>query len=297
VLSSLDLAQPAAYASDVDDNSLGQYLRALRSSVSPSQVGLQDGHRRRVTGLRRAEVAQLAGLSTEYYVRLEQGRADHPSQSVLEAFARALQLGTAERNHLFDIARHRRSLSPCRTDSPRPALGHVVGGITQFPALIVNRSLDVLAWNPLASCLIADFAELPPAHRNLARHVFLDPRALSLHVDWETAALDSVGMLRMATSRPPVDDALLELIDELSSSSPDFRRLWTTHHVHEKTHGIKLFRHEDVGLLELQYETFLVAGHEHHMMVVYSAEPDSPTSRSLQRLSELHQASSSLRVG
>ena len=150
--------------------------------------------------------------------------------------------------------------------------------------LLMNRGMDVLSWNPLASALFTDFAALPPGERNMARHVFLDPAARALHADWEAAAMSSVGMLRLATKRSPVEVTLVSLVAELSRRSDDFARLWETHYVHEKTHGTRVFRHPIVGDLTVQYETFLVSGQEHHVLVVYSADPDGVTFERLQKL-------------
>jgi transcriptional regulator with XRE-family HTH domain len=266
------------------DNELGIYLRTLRGTVSPEEVGLPRTSRRRVPGLRRAEVSKLVGLSTEYYIRLEQGRAERPSDNVLHAISRALHLGPAETAHLFDLARHPRGIAPSKPDRLRNGLSNVVGAITEYPAVLMTRGLDVLAWNPLAVELITDFAAVPIGERNMARHVFLDPRAREIHADWETAALDCVGILRLATKRPPLEETLVSLVSELSLRSRDFRRLWDTHYVHEKTHGMRVFRHGVVGELTVQYETLLVAGQEHHVLVVYTAEPGSVTFDRLQWL-------------
>ena len=266
---------------------LGLYLRTLRAMVRPEDVGLPDTGRRRVPGLRRAEVSRLVGLSTEYYVRLEQGRAERPSQDVLAAISRALRLGPAERAHLFDLARYPRPPRPSRPQRLRDGLDFVVNGITEYPALLLNRGLDVLAWNPLAALVITDFARLPVAERNMARHVFLNPTARSFYVDWAAAARDTVGMLRLATRRPPIEERLVSLVDELTRRSADFAHLWETHHVHEKTHGDKLFRHPVVGDLTVRYETFLVAGQENHQLVVYTAPPGSVTCHRVGRLKAL----------
>jgi transcriptional regulator with XRE-family HTH domain len=265
-------------------NELGNYLRTLRGLVSPEQVGLSRTGRRRVPGLRRAEVSKLVGLSTEYYIRLEQGRAERPSEAVLRALSKALRLGPAEEAHLFDLARHPRAITPSKPDHLRHGLDHVVHGITEYPALIVNRGLDVLSWNPLAAAMFTDFGALPAGERNMARHIFLDPAARALHSDWKLAAMDSVGILRMATKRPPLEETLVSLLAELSSRSADFARLWATHYVHEKTHGTRVFRHPVVGELTVKYETFLVSGQAHHMLVVYTAEPNSVTLERLRLL-------------
>ncbi len=268
----------------VSDNELGNYLRTLRGLVSPEQVGLSHTGHRRVPGLRRAELSGLVGLSTEYYIRLEQGRAEHPSEAVLRAISKALRLGPAEESHLFDLARHPRAITPSKPDHLRHGLDYVVHGITDHPALLMNRGMDVLSWNPLAAALFTDFGALAAGERNMARRIFLDPAARALYGDWEVAAMDSVGILRLATKRPPLEETLASLVAELSSRSADFRRLWDTHYVHEKTHGIRVFQHPVVGELTVQYETFLVAGQEHHMLVVYTADPESATFDRLQQL-------------
>jgi transcriptional regulator with XRE-family HTH domain len=262
-------------------NDLGDYLRLLRSSRSPADVGLPSGSGRRVTGLRRGEVSQLVGLSTEYYMRLEQGRAEHPSDAVVKAIARALRLDPAEGAHLLDLARNPRSIVASPSQPLRPELGLVIDAISDFPAVIMSNSLAVLRWNALARAVIADFDAMPERERNMARQIFLSPSARDVHGDWEKAAEDTVGILRLATRRPPVETDLLALVDELSGLSPDFMRLWRQHGVHEKTHGPKVFIHRQVGRLELQYETFKVAGSDRHMLVVFTAPASSAAATAL----------------
>lgn len=261
----------------------GAYLKTLRASTCPEDVGLPMTGRRRVAGLRRSEVAHLVGLSTEYYVRLEQGRAN-PSESVLNSIARALRLDGAQAGHLRDLAHTVGSLRPTEAEPLRPGLESVVDAIGSLPAVLVNRALQVMAHNDLAARLFTDFGSLAPRDRNLARQIFLEPSSRTLHVDWDLAARDTVGILRLAAQRPPLEDDLVELIRELQSKSAEFETLWSTHLVHEKTHGIREFDHPLVGLLELQYETFLVAGQEHHMLVVYSAPAGSEAHAKLARL-------------
>ncbi|WP_051951261.1 helix-turn-helix transcriptional regulator [Actinacidiphila yeochonensis] len=267
-------------------SSLGDYLRARRALVSPGDVGLPPTGRRRVPGLRREEVAELVGLSTDYYVRLEQGRAGHPSDEVLDALSRALRLGSAERAHLYDLARPpRRAGTPTapavRGDVLRSALRQVVTAIPTTPAVIMNDRNDVLAWNHLAAVLIADFPQLAPRERNMARRIFLDPDARRIHLDWDEAARTTVGILRMAAGRRPHDPELVRLVGELSLGSETFRTLWAGHHVHEKTHGTKRFRHPAVGDVTLAYETFQVPGAAHHLLVIYTAPPGSPAEEAL----------------
>ncbi|GAB7184466.1 helix-turn-helix transcriptional regulator [Kitasatospora sp. Ki12] len=276
-------------------NSLGDYLRARRALVSPEDVGLPPTGRRRVPGLRREEVAELVGLSTDYYVRLEQGRADRPSDEVLDALGRALLLGPAERTHLRDLARPpRRSAAGASARARsrkepadqviRPALRLVVEAMPLTPAVLMNDRNDVLAWNGPAAALLADFAELPSRERNMARLIFLDPRAREIHPDWDEAARSTVGILRMAAGRRPHDPELVRLVGELTLGSAEFRTLWASRYVHEKSHGPKRLRHPVFGELELAYETFRAPGDSHHLLVVYTAEPGSPAERALRRL-------------
>jgi len=267
-------------------NRLGDYLRARRALVSPVDAGLPSTDRRRVPGLRREEVAELVGLSTDYYVRLEQGRANHPSDEVLDALSRALRLGTAERAHLYDLARPPRRVTATtpvagRGDLLRPALRQVVEAIPTTPAVIMNDRNDVLAWNRLAAVLIADFPNLGPRERNMARRIFLDPHASQIHLDWDEAARTTVGILRMAAGRQPHDPELVRLIGELALGSDTFRNLWASHHVHEKTHGLKRFRHPTVGDVTLSYETFRIPGAAHHLLVIYTAPRGSPAEEAL----------------
>ncbi|MGK4579790.1 helix-turn-helix transcriptional regulator [Kitasatospora sp. HPMI-4] len=282
-------------------NSLGDYLRTRRAQVSPADVGLPPTDRRRVPGLRREEVAELVGLSTDYYIRLEQGRADRPSDEVLDALGRALLLGAAERAHLFDLARPpRRTTAPStgtgRERALRPALRQVVEAITTGPAMIMNDRSDVLAWNRLAAALIADFPGLPRPDRNMARQIFLAPDARRIHPDWDEAARTTVGILRMAAGRRPHDPELVRLVGELSLGSAAFRTLWAGHHVHEKSHGSKRFRHPEVGEVALGYETFRAPGAAHHLLVVYTAPPGSPAEEALGLLDGLTTTGTATRV-
>ncbi|MET8624242.1 helix-turn-helix transcriptional regulator [Kitasatospora sp. NPDC004669] len=272
--------------------SLGEYLRARRALLTPEEAGLPPTARRRVPGLRREEVAELVGLSTDYYVRLEQGRADRPSDEVLDAIGRALRLGPAERAHLYDLARPpRRSAAGRqaggRTEALRPALRRVVEAMAATPALVMNDRNDVLAWNRLAAALIADFPRLPPRERNMARRIFLDPEAREVHLDWAEAARTTVGILRMAAGRRPHDPELVRLIGELSLGSAEFRSLWAGRQVHEKSHGSKRFHHPAVGEVALDYETFRSPGTAHQLLVVYTAAPGSRAEEALSLLGAL----------
>ncbi|MGC4991945.1 helix-turn-helix transcriptional regulator [Nocardia salmonicida] len=272
-------------------NELGRYLRARRALVAPTDVGLSVMPRRRVEGLRREEVAEIAGLSTDYYVRLEQGRALHPSSGVLDALSRALLLGPAERVHLYNVAQTPMSTPNSSPGHPRrsmlrSSLRHAVCGIQDAPAMIMNDRSDVLAWNGLAAALIADFPKLPPTQRNMARQIFLNPHATEIHPDWIDAARTTVGILRMAAGRHPRDAALTHLIGELTVGNQTFAKLWATQYVHEKTHGLKTFNNNVIGKIALNYETFhLPASDDHQVLVIYTAAPHSPEQDLLNRLS------------
>ncbi|WP_327072597.1 helix-turn-helix transcriptional regulator [Kitasatospora purpeofusca] len=268
---------------------LSEFLRSRRARLRPADVGLPDyGGRRRVPGLRREELAQLAGVSTAYYVQLEQGNGENVSTAVLEAIARALRLEPAEREHLLRITRPVRRRPgrgrPMRTQEVRPELTRLLDAMDGVPAYILGRRLDVLAWNRLGNSVIGDVAALPPERRNLAWQVFFEPGARELYLDWEGKAADLVGMLRLDAGRDPDDPRLTSLIGELSVKSEDFRRLWAAHNVLDKGHGVKELRHPVVGRLTLRYETFRPAGDPDQVLVAYHAEPDSPSAESLRLL-------------
>src|ERR1700738_164307 len=227
---------------------LREFLRSRRARVTPAAAALplRPGARR-VPGLRREEVAQLAGVSVDYYVRLERGRTANVSESVLGAVARALQLNDLERTHLFTLAKPSRA---------RPGLRLVVDSITDAPALVLGRRLDVLAANPLARALFTDFDALPPHFRNMARLIFLHDQVRSLCTDWRATAQGIVANLRLYAGRNPHDPALAELVGDLSVQDPDFRRWWADHDVDQHTYGVRHCHHGLVGALELGYEAF-----------------------------------------
>ncbi|GAA1415484.1 helix-turn-helix transcriptional regulator [Kitasatospora putterlickiae] len=268
---------------------LSEFLRSRRARLRPADVGLPDyGGRRRVPGLRREELAQLAGVSTAYYVRLEQGHGENVSTAVLDAIARALRLDAAEREHLLRITRPaRRAAGRARAARPqqvRPELQRFLDAMDGVPAYVLGRRLDVIAWNRLGNALIGDIAALPPEQRNLAWLVFLDETARELFVDWEGKATDLVGMLRLDAGRDPDDPRLAALIGELSVKSEDFRRLWAAHNVQDKGHGVKELSHPVVGRLSLRYETFRPAGDPDQVLVAYHADPGSSSAESLRLL-------------
>jgi transcriptional regulator with XRE-family HTH domain len=267
------------------DNRIGQFLRARRERVRPEEVGLPDFGRRRVPGLRREELATLAGVSADYYVRLEQGRERHPSEQVIEALARALQLDDDATAHLHELARPapRRRRAARRTERTRPELLRLMEAWPQTPAMVTGRHLDVLAANSMALALHGGFA----SGNNLVRSLFLDPAARERFPDWDAVAKDTVAALR-ASVGPDLDDPhLTDLVGELSLKSERFRSLWARHDVREKTHGTKRFVHPQVGELTLHYETFAVAGSSGQVLSVYHADPGSPTEQALALLSSI----------
>ncbi|MFF4418664.1 helix-turn-helix transcriptional regulator [Streptosporangium sp. NPDC001559] len=261
---------------------LAGFLRTRRSRVAPSAVGIPTDSRRRVEGLRREEVAHLSGVSVDYYVRLEQGRATQPSEQVLDALARTLGLDETERGHLYRLARQRR-----RAKSPsgrlRPELLRVLDLVTDAPALIMDHRLDVVAGNRLAGLLYG--REMPGL--NTARHIFLEETERGLYADWEKCTLDVVGHLRLAAGKYPDDPRLASLIGELAMGSKRFRRLWARADVRSRTHGRKAYQHPLVGLLELHQENFALPDESGMELLVLSAAPGSPTEDGLRLLGAL----------
>jgi transcriptional regulator with XRE-family HTH domain len=265
---------------------LGEFLRTRRARVTPEEAGLTPAPtRRRVPGLRREEVARLAGVSVDYYVQLERGRKTNASEPVLGAIARALCLTDDERTHLHALARtvrpRPRPLPPQRV---RPAVYRILETMTDLPALVVGRRTDILATNRMARALYTDFDALPHRERNMARFIFLDPDARALYDDWEGVARTSVAALRHYAGKHPHDPQLAALVGELSVRDPDFRRWWADHDVKRRTYGSKTFHHPVAGDLTLQYEALAVTGDPDQVLGVYTAEPGSASERSLRHL-------------
>ncbi|MEU8224328.1 helix-turn-helix transcriptional regulator [Kribbella sp. NPDC048915] len=256
-----------------------EFLSSRRARLTPLQAGLPAyGGNRRVQGLRREEVALLAGVSVDYYVRMERGNLAGASDSVLEALARALQLDEAERDHLFTLAREA-DAQPARRRSPakrlRPELQQVLDAITDVPAQIRNDRLDVLSANSLARALYADmFADPRP---NIARFTFLHPAARDLFGDWSRAADDVAAILRLQAAKNPHDKAFVELIGELSTRSDDFRTRWASHNVRFHRSGRKRMHHPVVGDLELDFQAMDIPSDPGLVMVVYTAPAGSAT--------------------
>ncbi|MFJ9029045.1 helix-turn-helix transcriptional regulator [Streptomyces sp. NPDC102274] len=267
------------------DNQLGEFLRARRERLRPQDVGMASYGVRRVTGLRREEVAVLARVNPDYYARLEQGRERHPSPQVLDALCRALQLETDARTHLYQLA----GTAPSdqfthTTDHVSPALRQLMDGYPGAPAFVINRTLDILATNALADILYSPFEQAD----NLARMTFLDPAGRQFYPRWDWTAEATVVNLRQGAGLDPDNPRLRELVRTLTEHSADFTRLWNTHGVRGKTQDAKHLRHPDVGLLTLTYQAFDVRDAPGQQLVIYQAAPGSPSAHALNLLGSIH---------
>ncbi|MEV0090710.1 helix-turn-helix transcriptional regulator [Streptomyces sp. NPDC050738] len=265
---------------------LGEFLRSRRARLRPEELGLPAyGGQRRVPGLRREELALLAGVSVDHYVRLEQGRTLHFSEAVLDAVARALRLDPVERDHLYRLARPWPGTDgPEDAQQVRPGLRRLLDSAADVPAYVVGRNTDVLAWNQLAAALITDFGALAPRQRNLARLVFLDEGMRSLYADWPAKASDVAAYLRLDAGRHPDDPRTAELIGELTASSPEFKALWDEHRIKDKTHGRYVYRHPVVGELDLGFETLRLPDDPDQALVAHTVEEGSPSQTALRLL-------------
>jgi transcriptional regulator with XRE-family HTH domain len=265
------------------------FLTSRRAKITPEQVGLAaNGGNRRVTGLRREEVALLAGVSADYYIKLERGNARGVSDSVLEALSRALHLDEAERAHLFDLANAANTTTreAPRTTKPhvRPSIQRILDSMSTTPAYVRNRRLDILATNQLGQALLAPILAAPRRPPNVARFMFLDPAATDYYRDWERMAAGTVAILRAEAGRDPYDKALIELVGELSSPSALFRTRWATHNVLQHRTGVKTLRHPVVGELTLGYEALELPADTGLTIMAYSAEPATPARDALNPL-------------
>ncbi|MGB2977864.1 MAG: helix-turn-helix transcriptional regulator [Propionicimonas sp.] len=269
-----------------------EFLTTRRAKITPARAGLPEDGQRRVPGLRRGEVAGLAGVSIEYYSKLERGDLAGVSASVLEAISRALQLDPAEREHLFDLAQAANGaslLAPRRRSTgrqwrPRPSLQRALDAIRDTPAAVGNGLGDLLAANHLGRALYSDLYADPTSKPNFARFTFLDSAARRFYPDWDYFADITVAMLRTQAGRDPHDRQLHELVGELSTRSDEFRRRWSAHDVRIHTTGTKHFHHPIVGDLDLAYDTLDLAGEPGVAMTIYTAEPGSPTQQALNLL-------------
>jgi transcriptional regulator with XRE-family HTH domain len=268
-----------------------EFLTSRRARITPEQAGLVSYGSRRVPGLRREEVAVLAGVSVPYYTRIERGDMTGASDGVLEALARALQLDEAERAHLFDLARALRPMSsPRRRRAPRqrvrPSIQHVLDGLTGAAAFVHNARLDNLAANQLGSALYSDMFSRAagPGPVNSARYVFLEPSARDFYVDWDRAASDVVAVLRSAAGRDPYDRGLSDLVGELSTQSDEFRTRWAAHNVRFHDTGTKQLHHPVVGDITLTYDRMELAADPGQMLTIWTAEPGSKSAEALSLL-------------
>lgn len=271
-----------------NSDEIRDFLKTRRARVSPEQAGLPAyGAKRRVPGLRREEVALLAGISVEYYIRLERGNARGVSESVLEGLARALQLDEAERAHLFDLVRAANvGRAPTRRPAQqrvRPSIQRLLDSMT-VPAFVQNGRLDVLYGNRLGRALFPDLFADPGRPANGARNVFLNPRSVDFYMEWDTIANDVVALLRAQAGRDPYDRGLSDLIGELSMRSEDFRVRWARHDVRFHRSGTKHFHHPVVGDLTLTYEALEPPGDPGQSIFVYIADPNSPSQEALELL-------------
>jgi transcriptional regulator with XRE-family HTH domain len=266
-----------------------QFLTTRRAKVTPEQAGLPHyGGRRRVAGLRRDEVAQLAGISIEYYTRLERGNIRGVSDEVLDGIARALQLDEVERAYLTDLARMANA-SPVARRRParqqiRPSVQRLLDSMTGTAAFVRNGRLDILATNRLGYALYSPVFADPVRPANLARFVFLDKRAAGFYRDWDGIARAAVGSLRAEAGRQPYDRALTGLVGELSVRSQAFRERWAAHDVEYYRSGVQPFRHPVAGDLDLDYEALEIPADPGLTIVAYSAEPGSPSHQALNTL-------------
>jgi transcriptional regulator with XRE-family HTH domain len=265
-----------------------EFLTSRRAKITPEQAGLRTyGGNRRVPGLRREEVALLAGVSVDYYTRLERGSAAGVSESVLEALARALQLDEAERAHLFDLARAAHP-TPRRhrpaSQRVRPSVQRILDAVTAAPAFVRNGHLDLLAANRLGRAFYSQQFDSRHGPPNSARFIFLDPRAADFYVHWEQVATDAVAILRSEAGRDPYDRDLSDLVGELSTRSETFRTRWAAHNVRFHDTGVKRFHHPVVGNLELTFETMGLAADAGLRLFVYTAEPGSRSEEALNLL-------------
>jgi transcriptional regulator with XRE-family HTH domain len=267
---------------------LSEFLRSRRARLRPEDAGLSVfGGRRRVPGLRREELASLAGVSADYYIRLEQGRLQNVSETILDAVAKALRLDEAERTHLYNIAKPtRRPRRPVRAQPVRAAQQWLLDALYLTPAYVLGRRLDVVAWNHMASALLTvDLAALAPDQRNMGRLVFLDDNARTLWTNWETKAMETLGGLRMHAGLYPDDPLLANLIGELSMKCVEFRQWWADQQVWANPHGTMHFEHPVVGELTLSYEALAIPDQPDQLMITYNAEPGSPSETGLRLLS------------
>jgi transcriptional regulator with XRE-family HTH domain len=266
-----------------------EFLTSRRARLGPEQAGLAwYGENRRVPGLRREEVALLAGVSVDYYTRLERGNLAGVSESVLEALSRALQLDDVEREHLYHLSRAAQAAAPRRRPRTRqrirPSVQYMLDAMTDIPAFVRNDRLDILAANRLGRAFYSEHFDSPHQPVNSARFAFLDQRAPGFYVDWERIAKDMVAVLREAAGRDPHDRELSDLVGELSTRSETFRTLWAAHNVRRHDTGVKAVRHPIVGEVTFTYESMELIADPGLTMFVYTTEPGSKSEQAMRLL-------------
>ncbi|MEV6699523.1 helix-turn-helix domain-containing protein [Streptomyces sp. NPDC051453] len=270
---------------DANHRELGQFLKARRHGLSPEVMGLPtDAQLRRVPGLRREEVAQLASISVQYYTRLEQGRL-RASRPVLLTLAKVLRLDNDQRDYLLELAA-KDSPQPHQVKQQQitPQTRHLLDRLTDVPAIVLGRRMDVLAWNPLAAVLLTDFSQIPEAQRNYVRLVFSDSDLRHRYANWEDLAMICVAFLRMDAARSPEDPDLVALVTELSARDPRFSEWWAGHNVAHRTSGLKKLRHPLVGDLTLDWQTFTCTDDPDQQLIVWTAEPGTLDDDALRQL-------------
>jgi transcriptional regulator with XRE-family HTH domain len=274
-----------------NDNAFGSFLASRRAKVTPEQVGLPASGNRRVSGLRRSELATLAGISVEYLARLERGVVQGVSESVLDALARALHLDEAEHGHLLDLARAITGSSrpPRKRKLPiRESVQLVLDAIESAPAFVRNGRADILATNALGRALYSEMYVQPGRPVNHARFIFLDPRAHRFYPDWERAADDIVAILRTEAGRDPYDRDLTDLVGELSTRSDEFRTRWAEQNVRRHYSGDKYFHHPVIGDIHLKFEAMDISADDGLTLLIYPAAPGTPEADALRLLATWH---------
>ncbi|MER6959895.1 helix-turn-helix transcriptional regulator [Streptomyces sp. NPDC000618] len=266
-------------------NELGEFLKARRADLNPADVGLRGGPRRRVSGLRREEVALLAAISTEYYTRIEQGRL-HASTPLLNEIAKVLRLNNDQRTYLLGLAAKERTQPPATHPRQQvdPQLQRMLDDLTASPAFVIGRRTDILAWNQLAAALWTDFDRYPEHQRIFVRLLITEPWMRTLYADWEEVTRLAIAQLRMESARYPNDQPLTTLVEELSAHDPQFRQWWTEHDVATRGKGIKKLHHPVVGELTLDWNTLTCGTDPDQHIIIWNAEPGTPTHERLHLL-------------
>ncbi|MDA3626291.1 helix-turn-helix transcriptional regulator [Saccharopolyspora sp. WRP15-2] len=267
---------------------LGDFFRVRRGEVSPDAIPanvVSTSTRRRVAGLRREEVAQLAAVSTDYYTRVEQGRLA-PSDQVFETLCRTFALSSEQRAYAEDLLNHARGylMSAPGREAAHDRLQLLLDQLTDLPALVLGPRMDVLAWNAPAAALITDFARIPAADRNYVSITFTAPEVKDLYEDWASVARTCVGILRREAAENPDDPELAALVGRLSIASDDFRRWWAEHRVAEQDFGAKVMIHPTAGRMRLNWDSFTYAGAARQQLILWSADPGTPDAQALSTL-------------